>query len=242
MFIRSALPAALNGDAEAQYYIFAALRECEPAKRLLADYKELSDITVRPGFTESGRRYLTRLWSLCSGLHSADPFAGVAQTPHPRAPETWLHRAAENEHVLALTVSMFGDVGLSDDRQRAEVIEVARKLDKSRDPRAILYLGAVLSQFGTESSRTGMALMLAACELGASCSEGQADGVIPSCAEVNDPSCIPGGTVADQLARAVGPAEFSRTYAAASELRRQLTAGDSDVLYRAVNSALAAGR
>jgi hypothetical protein len=235
------LPAALNGDAEAQYYIFAALRECAPSNALFGEGKQLSDVLVNPGFSEAGRRYMTRLWTLCEGLRTADPFAGLPQSPDPRSPATWLQRAAAQKHVLSETVRVWGDLGRPAEERRASVLELATKFETSPDPRAMLYLGALVGQFGAASGPSGMALMLVACELGAACSEGQADGVMPACGEVDDPTCIPGATVAEQLQRAVGPAEFARVYAIASDIRQRLVAGDPRVIEQTVEAALAGG-
>lgn len=238
-FVRDALPAALHGDAEAQYCIFAALRGCAPVLPLYAESAELGDVIVRPGFTESSRRHLSRLWTLCEGFRTGDPLAGAVGPPDPRLPATWLARAAANGHVLAQAVDLWSDTSVSEARRRAAAIELARGVDRVRDPWAMLYLGAVVAGLGPDSLQIGAAMMLAACDLGAPCAEGDTESVIQTCQEVDDPSCIPGGTVADVLQREVGAERFARIYALAVELRGSMSAGEAGVLQRALGLAAA---
>jgi hypothetical protein len=221
-FSRGILGRAREGDADAQYHLYAALDYCRRSYREYFDrgQQRLSlDEAIRTGGdSPAAIRDIRQAHSRCGDLMSLT-------TGEFGEAEQWLQRSARSGHpraqVQLASRLITGSRMLSPaqaSRSLTEARQFVRESLASRDP-AVIWAAATLPAISTDAASRDraetMAWWQAACDQGLDCGPGS-DPVRQLCREV--PDCQPFESVNDILVRT------ARNPSAVTERARQISA------------------
>jgi hypothetical protein len=217
-FVAAAAPAALDGDARAQYLISQALLHCQV--ELLAE--------KRPPLPFAPRDALR----LCDQFHAGHPLDAFELPVETKSFTYWRDLALVNGDALAASADALKSFGLYEAKRdaatkeqlRRQVLDRVRVVVESRDPQAIMELSALVQRRPTNEPWRSTSWIVAACELGLDCSK-----PFPSLARLcaTSRACQPLSTVADFVQTAPCP---NQAYTAGQDLAYKIKTGDWDGL------------
>jgi hypothetical protein len=245
-FVADALPSATSGDGRAAWYIGQALTSCT---LVVKDYRRT------PNPEELIRRQLERSvnapqWirdlevektNRCLGLAQSDPLEGLPHRDGGYPSAYWRNLALADKDPLAeaqaaadaiATISV--TQGMSEEAKTVQVRVVdanIRALVQSGDPDALYYAGTLLSDPRYSSnSMNGIAVALAACDLGHDCSADNPENPFYNCKLSGE--CPSGADYAYFLQQSLGAGKYSQIYAHAQEIVQSVRSGEWDVVLK----------
>ena len=239
-FVKEALPPAVNSDGRAAWYVGEVLRKCSLVMRLYrgsADpeaqlNQELASMSKAPQWARDLRAQETRR---CLGLALEDAFKDLPPREGGYPISYWEQQAlagndplaqeraaAEALAAVAVTPNMSRD-------ERANQFRIAqtdlRGAMMSGDPDALYQAGMLLADphYSTDSL-SGVAVALAACDLGRDCSAANPDNVFYRCRLSG--ACPADADLAYYLQQSLGAEGYAQVYARAQEVKQLIQAGD----------------
>ena len=247
-FLTEALPAAQAGNADAQYYVSAALAFCDETWRFFFKRKDRI-LSVDEAIAE---RNSTRDWSLIRGIRRADDRChDVTSEPEPSwgSADQWLAKATESGQSLAQTVTALkialqvSAPGLSIIKKTGESnsgetysLDDARALASaaiaSKNPEVIFHLSDFVGSLhpdlpDEELVQEAFAWKYAACLRGLDCSA-ESEWHTNMC--VGDPGCLPQESGTDYLRRLASLLNMADLEQRAKSVNEMIDAGDWDAL------------
>jgi hypothetical protein len=162
-FVAGAAPAAISGDARAQYLISRALLYCRVAV--------LAENEPRPYASPHALR-------LCDRFHNAHPLDAFDLPAEAKSFTYWRDQALANGDALAVVAdahTIFGRYEVERDpatkeQLREQVLAGIRVVVESRDPEGVMTIATFAARRPTANGLRGWASWLvAACELGLDC-------------------------------------------------------------------------
>jgi hypothetical protein len=243
-FIRSAISAAMNGDGRAAWYIQRALSSCAyvvHAYRGSADpeaqlQQELQSMPNAPQWARNDSEKKTRR---CLGLAQTAPFASLPKREGGYPSAYWGAKALAAGDPLAqeqaaadaiATISTAKDMAETEKTKQLQLVETdLRNAIQTGDPDALYYAGSLLAN-GRYSSNPldGVAVSLAACDLGHDCSAANPDNPWANC-KVNG-SCPADADYAYYMQQSLGPETYAHVYSRAQEIEQAIRSGDFDTV------------
>jgi len=244
-FVRDALPAAVSGDGRAAWYIKEALSSCALVMRM---YRGSADPQAKlqqqlesiPNAPQWARDDLAKKTHRCLGLaQQDDPFVSLPERRggHPSA--YWNEQALANGDPLAqertavdalAAISVTQSMSETEKTKQLDVAETnLRAAVQSGDPDALYYAGTLLADARYSSNPSnGIAVALAACDLGHDCSAGNPDNAFSNCK-------LSGACPADAdytyfMQQSLGPDKYAQIYSHAQEIEQSIRANDWDVV------------
>jgi hypothetical protein len=212
-FIAAAAPAAIGGDARAQYLISRALLKCQIQ---MGVEKEL------PYALGDARR-------VCERFHTAHPLDAFDLPPEAKSFIYWRDEALANGDALAAVADATRLLGLSEaardpatkEQLRRKALAGIRVAVESRDPEAIMTISSFVQRPPTTREPWRSASWLvAACELGLDCSK-PPPALARDCA--TSQLCAGINTVADMLQTVPYPGDV---YTAGQDIAYKIKIGD----------------
>jgi hypothetical protein len=224
-FAQSAAVAAMNGDGRAAWLLSLVLVECKSVL-LSADRR---DRALRGSLAEP------RLDDLkiqrCEGFRSAHPVDGLELPEEAKLSKYWRElaiaagdgRAVASRAVISAATASADVDAATKANERARLMDDLRVAVASKDPEAIATLANVFFQPNVSPDpQTGIAWLVAACELGYDCSQTNPS-LRHACVENN--TCD-GTTLPDYFQRSATAAEFAEAYAAGQDIAYNVRAGN----------------
>ena len=213
-FVAAAAPAALDGDARAQYLISRALLHCQV--ELLGE--------KAPPLPFAPRDKLR----LCEQFHTAHPLDAFGLPAETKSFTYWRDLALANGDALAVVADAVRTFGMYEaardaatkEQLRRQTLAQIRVVVESQDPGAILSLSVFAQQRPTQKPWMFASWYVAACELGLDCSKRE-PGIARLCATSR--SCRGVQTVADTI-QMVGHA--NDVYGAGLDIADKIKTGD----------------
>jgi hypothetical protein len=241
-FIKEALPAAVSGDGRAAWYIKEALSSCANVVRT---YRGSADPQAQlqqqlegmPHAPQWARDLLEKKTNRCLGLAQNDPFVSLPERQGGYPSAYWYEQALADDDPLAhehkaadaiAAISVNQNMSEAERTKRLEVVETnLRTAVQSGDPDALYHAGALLTD-GRYSSNplNGIAVALAACDLGHDCSAGNPENSWSNC-KLNG-ACPADADYAYFIQQSLGPEKYAQTYSHAQEIEQSIRAGDWD--------------
>lgn len=245
-FVKDALPAAVSGDGRASWYIAEALRSCA---LVMKTYKDVADpeaqlnqtlvsMTKAPGWTKD---LLAQKTHRCLGLAQEDPFASLPSKVGGYPAAYWNHQAvvygdpvAQESQVQDALGAVAVGYQLSDTEKEASLGQVdttLRSVVASGDPDAIFKAGVAMAdpQF-VDDPLNGLAVALAACDLGHDCSANNTENVFANCKLSG--ACPADADYAYYLQQSLGPEQFAQVYERSQLVKQAVESGDSDTVMK----------
>lgn len=238
---RAASAAIYNKDGRAAYLVSQALGACAGVIRkaqLNPDFENTFDdeyAKMAPNATEWIRQKARRDFDRCAALAKADAFSDLPPRPDGyRQSSFWQTMALDNGDPLAEVHQARLDIsdakyGAQDGR--GAVVEMAQQyiIDATRsgDPAALFTAGQILSNSQNSSDPLrGVAISLAACELGYDCSSKNPANVFAVCAVSG--ACPPDADFAYYMQQSLGAEAYATAYANAQTLKDLIVHSDWD--------------
>ena len=218
-FVEAAAPAAIGGDARAQYLISRALLTCQVQ---LITEKE-PPLLYAPPYT---RR-------ICERFHTGHPLDGFDLPADTKSFTYWREAALANGDALAVladALATFGKYEVQRDpamkaQLRGQVLAGIRVAVDSRDPQAVMTISSFITQRPTAQEPWRLASWwVAACELGLDCSK-PPPAMVRECA--TSQMCVATTTVADMIQMVGYPNDV---YVAGQDIAYKIKIGDWDGL------------
>jgi hypothetical protein len=241
-FVSSAALSAYQGDGRAQYRIWEALDFCDGELGVLKllgagdAHKALQERLDNPYMPESGKEQQRIRFKRCEGFLTGNAFTSLPSRDGGYPKEYWLDRAMQSGDALAQIQAVSVDLRKLD-APNASKATLENSMEayetgalSSRDPSALMMLGAVLANPSPlRDTDAAFALQVAACQTGFDCSfsnphfgfclPGQSD-------------CYKTGTYEDMLQQGYGAAGYARLYAKAQDIEDLLQRGEADVVVK----------
>jgi hypothetical protein len=239
-FIRGALDAAVKGDGRAALYISEALSECA---LVMKQYKnvadsdaklnqQLAEMTKAPQWVRDQVEAKTRR---CLKLANDDPFAQLPPREGGYTSAYWTSQAVIDGDAVAqegIAQRTLLDVtpSMNADQKNAKIDTAqvgVRAAVESGDPDALFLLGNLFSDGRfTRDPLNGVALSLAACDLGRDCSAKNAENPFSACAASG--ACLADSDYAFFAQQSLGAQGFSIAYARAQTIKQLLQTGNTN--------------
>jgi hypothetical protein len=247
-FIKDALPAALQGDRRATWYIGVALSSCAS---VVKRYHDSSDPEAQLNQELSAMRYAPQ-WARdlteqqthrCVGLAQQDPLASLPHRDGGYPPGYWREQAlkdgeplAEDQAATEALASAASAANMSKD-ERADELKTAqaslRAVVESGDPDALYSAGVLLANARYSGNpQSGLAVALAACDLGHDCSANNPDNVFSRCKLTG--ACPADADYAYYLQQSLGPDAYAQVYAQAMQIKQSIQSGQLDSVLAAL--------
>jgi TPR repeat protein len=239
-FVSEAIPAALKGDGRAAYYIGTVLETCA---LVIHDYRDSTDPEAQlngelmkyPKAPQWTKDLQAQRVHQCVGLANHDAFAGLpaGQTYNS---SYWYDAAVSDGDPLAqvhLAWTMALDIAVSESMPpdiKAKKIQSAEVNLKaaitSGDANAMFNVGMAIAGsnriFGDPTQ--GLAIALAACELGYDCSADNPENDFSNCKLSG--TCPAEATLAYYLQQSLGGEKYAQLYARAQAIKQLEEDGD----------------
>jgi hypothetical protein len=238
-FVSEALPLALKRDGRAAYYIGDALQSCA---LIIKNYKDSADpdaqlnaeLAASPKAPQWTKDLHAQLVHRCLGLAQHDAFVDLPSGQSYNA-SYWYDSALSKGDALAevRAASMaLADVSVSASMPadvKAEKIQSAESnlqaAVASGDSVAMFYVGMAIANSRVSVDPTqGVALELAACELGYDCSADNPDNVFSNCKLSG--ACPADADFAYFVQESLGADKYAQAYARAQTVKQFIEAGD----------------
>jgi hypothetical protein len=247
-FVKDALPAALKGDRRATWYIGVALSACASVvKRYQGSSdaeaqlnQELTDMRHAPQWARDLTEQQTHR---CIGLAQQDPLASLPHRDGGYPPAYWRDRAlqggeplAEDQAAIDALSSIAGVSNMSKD-EKADELKTAqnslRAVVESGDPDALYNAGVLIANAQySDNPQNGLAVALAACDLGHDCSANNPDNVFSRCKLTG--ACPADADYAYYLQQSLGPEAYAQVYAQAMQIKQSIQSGQLDPVLAAL--------
>lgn len=240
-FIFEALPAAQKGDGRAAWYIGESLKSCALVMKTYADSADSGaqlnqELASMPRAAQWARDLVEQRTQHCLGLAQQDPFEGLPPRAGGYVASYWREQALKNGDPLAredaaaralTSMSVGGDMPDSDKKKiLASVQTDLRTVITSGDPDALFNAGLLLADSRySDNPLDGIAIALAACDLGRDCSAGNPENAFSQCKLTG--ACPPDADYAYFLQQSLRPQDYVQVYAHAQEVKRLIEAGDA---------------
>lgn len=194
--------------------------------------EQLSSI---PNAPQWARDRIERKTRRCLALATHDPFAGLPARKGGYGSSYWYAQALTDGDPLAQEQAAADALAKIDVAQnmpepaKRELLDVAtehlRAAVESGDPTALYAAGMLLSNGRyTSEPLNGVAVSLAACDLGYDCSAGNPQNVFSNCRLSGD--CPADASYAYYLQQSLGPAKYAQVYAHAMDIEQSVRDGD----------------
>jgi hypothetical protein len=239
-FISDALPAALAGDGRAALYIGDAVSRCALVVKLYRGSEdpeaqlnqELAAMTNAPQWGKDLRAARTRQ---CLPLAKEDPFAQLPAVDGGYTSKYWFAQALADGDALAqgrVAGDLLSDIAAAksmSDSDRAAKLKATdenlRAAVESGDPDVLFGIGMLLAD-GRYSADplNGLAVALAACELGHDCSAKNPDNSFSNCALSG--ACPADADLTYYLQKSLDPDQYSKAYALSQTIQNAVQQGD----------------
>lgn len=241
-FVKDALPAAVSGDGRAAWYVKSALSSCA---LVMSTYHGSADPQAKlqqqlenmPNAPQWARDVIEKQTRRCLGLAQQDPFAGLPYRQGGYPSSYWYEQAVADGDPLALeqraadaiaTISVTQSLS---DTEKAKQLEAGqtnmRAAVQSGDPDALYYAGSLLSDARYSSNPlNGIAVALAACDLGHDCSASNPENAFSNCKLSG--ACPADADYAYFLQQSLGADKYAWVYSRAQEIVQAGRAGDWD--------------
>jgi len=242
--IRAALPSALNGDGRAAWYIAKAVSECALIVKQYRGSEDAEDQLQRELDSMSGapqwsRDVLAQRTRRCIGLAKGDPFQTLPGRQGGYTSEYWYDQAVTDGEPLALERRAAATLNqilvtrdMPDDQRSAELAVVnsdLRTAVHSGDPDAMYQAGILLADGRLSNSpENGIAIALAACDLGSDCTSDNPEGPLYNCRISGQ--CTSGIDYPTVIQHDFDPETYARVYSKAQQIEQSVRAGDWDVV------------
>lgn len=240
-FVKDALPAAMRGNGRAAFFIGKALASCawviQNYQHSADPYAQLQqELESEPNAPQWARDLQEKKTRRCLGLVHRDPFKLLpprqggysysywfAQGLADGDPLAQVQAAANALAKISVTSSMPGS-------EKRRLVDLAAKnlrvAVESGDPNALYDAGLLLAENAGVSRNplSGIAVTLAACDLGYDCSAANPEAVFSGCR-------LSGACPADAdwsyfLQKSLGPAKYAQVYANARQIEYSVKAGN----------------
>jgi len=243
-FVKDALPAAINNDGRAAWYIAEALGKCAFVMRSYRNSADpeaqlMQQLAGMPKAPQWARDNVAHSTHRCLGLAQDDPVRDLPARDGGYPLKYWEQQALENGDALAQAQAAATALSLvaltqnmSQDEKAAQykIAETdLRSAVVSGDPDA-LYLAGMLLADPRYSSDTlnGVAVALAACDLGRDCSANNPENSFSACRVSG--ACPADADFAYFLQQSLGPDDYAKVYAHAQQVKQSVQAGDWDAV------------
>ena len=238
-FIKNAEGAARRGDGRAAYYISKALLVCSP---YVVQYRSAADPQAafqasqmsHPNQPQWAQQVMAQNFSRCEGLIQHDPFASLPPHSGGYTLQYWFNQAvADGDRVAEMdqASSVLGE--LYDSPSSATTETVKSQLQsavtgavESGDAHAMFLAGMMLSNAKySPQPLEGVAIALAACDLGYDCSASNPENPFSMCARSG--ACPADGDFAYYMQQSLGAEQYAQAYSEAQSLEDMLSRNDS---------------
>ncbi len=247
-FVKDSLDAALKGDGRPAYYIGQAVAACASVKKIYGNTpnpeaqlsQELANMTNAPQWARDVVADRTRK---CFGFLSEDPFAGLPESERAHSSAYWFelaldeHDALAQVHAATTTLAEVSvDQSLSSSTKADKLQQVVNDLNaaaRSGDPDA-LFAAGMLAADGRYAADPlgGLAVALAACDLGHDCSADNPENVFSTCKL--SASCPADADFAYFMQKSLGPEKYATAYAQAQQIEQAINTGDWSLVEKAL--------
>ncbi len=244
VYAQGILPAAVAGNANAQFYLSKVIERCDQDNRMYFQRRG-RNIGLDEGLQYAVKRHLSMevaqsVYEKCHDFQEHDP-AGLGRA------NDWLAKAtAAGQPVAQATTAtklLLQDLmenqaraaGVPDPNVNSRITDgsdphvLFRSAVESKDPEVLFEIGAAQGLLNPESIDTHarwFAWLLVACQRGLDCSE-NADWVTYGCGGIVD--CIPGSSPVDRVRKLAGD-EWPHVQQRAEDINAKLDAGRWDEL------------
>lgn len=238
-FIKNAEQAARRGDGRAAYYISKALLVCSP---YVVQYRNAADPLAafqasqmsHPNQPQWAQEVMAQNSSRCEGLIQNDPFASLPPRSGGYTLQYWFNQAiADGDRVAEMdrASSVLGE--LYDSPSSANTETVKNQLQsavtgavESGDAHAMFLAGMMLSNSKySPQPLEGVAIALAACDLGYDCSASNPENPFSMCARSG--ACPADGDFSYYIQQSLGADQYAQAYSEAQSLEDMLSRNDS---------------
>lgn len=244
--IAKAAKAGLDGDGRAAYYVSRKWLECaalanqyasaeNPEEQFNENMSQLA--YAPPEWIEKQRRRFQE----CSGFYKLNDRKGndvFADLPNReggyRSVQFWRDLAYQNNDPVAQTEHAALAVSATSPNL-ADQIQVAQAdlnhAIASGDPDALFYAGIIITNGLNTDRIEGIALSLAACDLGHDCTAANSNGtdlLFGDCVVAG--TCAPGSVFSDWVTKNVGADGYAQAYARAQQIKDALAQGNTSAL------------
>ncbi|HMN47058.1 MAG TPA: hypothetical protein PKE27_20945 [Povalibacter sp.] len=241
-FIKMASDAAMRGDGRAAFYVSEALLTC-----VLVVHTYRGSQNPEAQFAQEKAQYKGPQWGLdrlernfrrCISLASEDPFAHLPERAGGYPRQYWFDRALAlgdsmaKVNRVAMSLPKLYEDGSEEKKTltTAQVKADLRDIVLSKDPHALYVLGFTLmnGQYSSNPFR-GVAITLAACDLGFDCTSDNPDSVNAVCKESWE--CSPHESFAENMQSQLGT-KYTEVYFMAEEFKEALARNDERAFNR----------
>ena len=240
-FVSHAADAAFRGDGRAAFYVGRATLDCELTVRKYRGHADpAAEFSIEQSKTNAAPQWYrdqqAERFERCRGLIDGDPFAQLPPRTSGYGYRYWLDRAVDSGDPVAGVDRAFQQMGraaeLSGDDREGMLEHVRNAIGSaiaSQDPEAIFKLGVLLTDPRySPDPLNGLAMALAACDLGYDCSATNPDNPFTACKAT---AACPGDADFTYYAQqSLGPDRFAQAYAKAQEFKDALAKADMAIL------------
>ena len=239
-FVLTAAAKALAGDGRAALYVSRALTTCKLETTLYgnATNPEVAfeaDLATKPSAPRWVLDRARNEFKACNGFFNGHVFASLPQQSGDyESIAYWRDLAYRDGDPIAEAIHAGLGMariapGAGDSYAEARS---AAQLDLnsaviSQDPGAIFTVGRVLLDAHTNGPLDGVAVTIAACDMGYDCSANN-EAIFGQCAASD--TCTAGVTWADIITQGIGAAAYAKAYARAQQFEDAATRGDNSAL------------
>lgn len=238
-FVRNAEGPARRGNGRAAYYISKALLVCSP---YIVEYRSAADPEAafqatqmsQPNVPQWIHEVMAQNFNRCKGLIQEDPFASLPAHSGGYTFQYWFNQAvADGDRVAEMDQASSALGELYDSPSSANAKSERNQLQtaitgavESGDPHAMFLAGMMLANAKySPQPLDGVAIALAACDLGYDCSASNPDNPFSMCARSG--ACPADGDFAYYMEQSLGADRYAQAYSEAQSLKDMLTRNDS---------------
>lgn len=233
-FVNANLTKAINGDHEVQYFIFKALRECEPwlshpsfqSKEQFENYmNENKNYSSNP----VQKKLLRETYSACSGFVGED-----IQKLYKKNSEEWLKESFEGGYSAARTevtiselvnqslpVEFQAESSLPKALSNQELINQTLSSVNLSEPESLFVISNSPIDFGVENEVSSAAWMLLSCRSGFPCENNRVTQFF--CLST---ACDEGADLGELLRNSLSPQQYQTSQRLSKKFEEAITNGD----------------
>jgi hypothetical protein len=247
-FVKDALPAAVRGDGRAAWYVKEALSSCALVIRTYhgstdPQAKLQQQLENMPNAPQWARDVIAERTRRCIGLSQQDPFDGLPERQGGYPSNYWYEQAVADGDPLAkeqtaadaiAAVSVSKNLSETEKAKQIEAVQTnLRAAVQTGDPDALFFAGSLLSDARySNNPLNGIAVALAACDLGHDCSASNPENAFSNCKLSG--ACPADADYAYFLQQSLGSDKYAWVYSRALELAQAGRAGNWDSVLAAL--------
>ena len=233
-FIRALARRAFDGDSEAQYLIGRELDRCEATLSLVRRESDPETAILNFQWPTGLKQWTISEFRRCARLRNASPFDELPARAEGYGFQYWQKRAQQSGHPVAVTehslrtlTSLGPDTKLSSEERIQAQSDLAAAAASDR-PDALLRMGFHLLPYEYPARVIrGVALMLAACRMGADCASSSSVVPVSLCHDQGDPLCPPGMDVEIMVRHVLDAEAFAQAYAQSQQVENDARTHDA---------------